>query len=73
MRRTCRIALAGLIVGLAGCSGVSYHEKQDLGLRIMQFDPNPLESSFQNKIIYAREVSGGRPGNAAGGGCGCGN
>ncbi len=73
MRRACRIALAGLIVALAGCSNVPYHEKQDLGLRIMQFDPNPLESSFQNKIIYAREVSGGRPGNAAGGGCGCGN
>lgn len=73
MRRTCRIALAGLIVCLVGCSGVQFHEKEELGRRVMQFDANPLETSFQNKIIYAREVSGGRPGNAAGGGCGCGN
>jgi hypothetical protein len=73
MRRTCRYTLGILIVFLSGCSGVQYHEKQELGRRIMQFDANELETSFQNKIIYAREVSGGRPGHAAGGGCGCGN
>ncbi|MCE9584097.1 MAG: DUF4266 domain-containing protein [Planctomycetes bacterium] len=73
MRCTCRVALAGLIIFVAGCSGVPYHEKQELGRRIMQFDANELETSFQNKITYAREVSGGRPGHSAGGGCGCGN
>jgi len=73
MRRTCLIALTGLTVFVAGCSNVQYHEKQELGRRIMQFDPNELETSFQNKMTYAREVSGGRPGHAAGGGCGCGN
>lgn len=73
MRRILRIALAGLTVLAAGCSNVAYHEKEDLGLRVMQLEPNELETSFQNKIIYAREVGGGRPGHSAGGGCGCGN
>lgn len=73
MRRACRLALSGLIVFLPGCSGVAYFEKQDLGRRVMQMDANELEGAFQNKLIYARESSGGRPGNAAGGGCGCGN
>lgn len=77
MRRTCRVvrrlAFAGLIAFLPGCSGVAYYQKQDLGRRVMQFDADPLENAFENKIIYARESSGGRPGHAAGGGCGCGN
>ena len=73
MRLICRLTLAGLTLLTAGCSSVAYHEKQNLGLRIMQLEPNELESAFQNKIIYAREVGGGRPGHSAGGGCGCGN
>jgi hypothetical protein len=58
---------------LGGCTGVPYHAKKDLGRRVMQVDANELEVKFQNKTLASREVSGGRPGNSAGGGCGCGN
>jgi hypothetical protein len=73
MRRALRIPIACLTLFAAGCARVPYHEKEDLGRRIMQFDPNELETSYQNKVNFSREVSGGRPGHSAGGGCGCGN
>jgi len=66
------LALAGLIA-LPGCTDTPYYEKKDLGRRLMQFDANDLEVSYQNKVTTSREVSGGRPGHSAGGGCGCGN
>lgn len=72
MRRACLVAFAGIAL-LSGCSNVPFHEKEQLGRRIMQFDPNELEISYQNKVNFSREVSGGRPGHSAGGGCGCGN
>lgn len=72
MRRIRWLALAGLIA-LGGCTDVAYYEKRQLGRRIMQLDGNDLETGFQNKVNAAREVSGGRPGHSAGGGCGCGN
>jgi hypothetical protein len=58
---------------LAGCADVPYYAKEDLGRRIMQMDTHELENAFLNKILASREVSGGMPGNSAGGGCGCGN
>jgi hypothetical protein len=63
----------GLLLAAAGCAEVPYYARRDLGRRVMQVDANELETKFQNKILAAREVSGGRPGNSAGGGCGCGN
>ena len=72
MRTVRRWATAGLLL-LSACADVPYYEKQDLGRRVMQFDANDLEVSFQNKVFFSREVSGGRPGHSAGGGCGCGN
>ena len=65
------LMLVGALAG--GCSGVEYHQKKELGRRIMQLDANPLETDFESKILSSREVSGGRPGNSAGGGCGCSN
>ena len=73
MRRFIRIAGAGLMLLLGACAGPRVYEKQDLGRRLMQLDPNDLETSYQNKVFFSREVSGGRPGHSAGGGCGCGN
>ena len=58
---------------LAGCGTVMPDEKEDLGRRIMQLEDNELESGYQNKVLFSREVSGGKPGHSAGGGCGCGN
>lgn len=57
----------------AGCASVAYYQKKELGRRIMQLDPDDLEIAFRNKVDASREVSGGRPGHSAGGGCGCGN
>lgn len=65
--------LAACLIGAGGCTDVPYYEKQHLGRRIMQLDSNDLETSYRNKVLASREVSGGRPGHSAGGGCGCGN
>lgn len=73
MSKLSRFAAACLILLLGACSNVRVYEKRDLGRRIMQFDANDLEVSFQNKVLFSREVSGGRPGHSAGGGCGCAN
>lgn len=74
MRRIVRLAGPALILALlSSCTDVPYHAKRDLGRRILQFDANDLEVSFQNKVLFSREVSGGKPGHSAGGGCGCGN
>ncbi len=61
------------VTGVSGCAGVAYYQKKELGRRIMQLDPDDLEVSYRNKVDASREVSGGRPGHSAGGGCGCGN
>jgi len=66
------VGIAGLL-GLFGCVSVKPDEKEDLGRRIMQLDANELETGYQNKVFFSREVSGGKPGHSAGGGCGCGN
>lgn len=66
------LGVAGLFF-LVGCSTVMPDEKEDLGRRIMQLEDNELESGYQNKVFFSREVSGGKPGHSAGGGCGCGN
>jgi hypothetical protein len=73
MRILAKLAGAGLMLALGACSDVKPYEKQDLGRRIMQLEPNDLETSYQQKVFFSREVSGGRPGHSAGGGCGCGN
>lgn len=73
MRVVVKLAGAGLILLLGACADVKIYEKQDLGRRLMQLEPNDLEVSYQNKVFFSREVSGGRPGHSAGGGCGCGN
>jgi hypothetical protein len=70
MRFLVWLAGAGLIAFLAGCNSVPIEECPHLGRRIMQFDANDLEVAYQNKVFASREASGGRPGHAAGGGCG---
>jgi hypothetical protein len=73
MQRLIRLSAALLVLGLGACADVKPYEKESLGRRIMQFDANDLETSYQNKVLFSREVSGGRPGHSAGGGCGCAN
>ena len=66
------LGIAGVLC-LGACASVEPDEKEDLARRIMQLDANELETSYQNKVLFSREVSGGKPGHSAGGGCGCGN
>jgi glycerol uptake facilitator-like aquaporin len=73
MQRIIRFGGLALILLLGACSNVRFNEKRNLGRRIMQFDANDLETSYENKVMFSREVSGGRPGHSAGGGCGCAN
>jgi hypothetical protein len=72
MRLISGLAIAGFLL-LQGCVGVEANEKEQLGRRLMQLDANELETSYQNKVLFSREASGGKPGHSAGGGCGCGN
>jgi len=70
MRRIRALAFLAL-AALGACGGVPYYEKEALGRRVMQFDDSPLENAFRSKVFSSREVSGGRAGASAGGGCGC--
>jgi len=72
LRGGIRLLLPGLLF-LGACRSVTPMEKERLGRRIMQLDGNELETGFQNKVYFSREVSGGKPGHSAGGGCGCAN
>lgn len=72
MRIVLILGVLGLL-GLGSCADSEFIDRQDLGRRIMQLDANDLETSYQNKVLFSREVSGGKPGHSAGGGCGCGN
>jgi len=67
------LALACAIPILLGACISAKQCKPDLSLRIMKIDANEVDLAFRNKIQASREVSGGRPGFAAGGGCGCSN
>ena len=66
------VAVAGVLF-LGACGSVGFEEREDLSRRLLQLDANELETSYQNKVFFSREVSGGKPGHSAGGGCGCGN
>lgn len=72
MRSIRLVAVAGLVF-LGACGSVEPVDRQDLSRRLLQLDANELETSYQNKVLFSREVSGGKPGHSAGGGCGCGN
>ena len=69
--------IRGLCISLlaltGACTDVEIGEKGDLGRRIMQIDDNDLEVAYRNKVLFSREVSGGKPGHSSGGGCGCSN
>ena len=65
MHRLIRISAALLILGLGACSDVAFNEEQNLGRRIMQFDPNDLETSSQNKVLFSRAPRSPRPGTTS--------
>ena len=55
---------------LSGCSTVKPWERGNLAQDVMAWQLDPLKSSLDNHIHFAKEGSSGG-GQAAGGGCGC--
>jgi hypothetical protein len=55
---------------LSSCANVHQIDRGILAKRIMQLDPHPEETVFQDEVRALREVAigGGKP---VGGGCGC--
>lgn len=63
----------GLCLGLSACSiqpWVQPYERQKLADPIMNFDRDPVASSYLGHVHDAREAGRGADGSA-GGGCGC--
>lgn len=71
MRRlfVCLLALGAF--ASSGCSTVQYYERERLSDAAMQFEDDPTDLHFQQKVFYSMEGSAGGIGTSAGGGCGC--
>ncbi|MCU0775366.1 MAG: DUF4266 domain-containing protein [Ideonella sp.] len=69
----CRLAIAGLALGLAGCAGIQPPqpwEKGYLARPAMSMTGDPLERRFADHVYTSKEnASGGTA--VGGGGCGC--
>ncbi|GAA3962561.1 DUF4266 domain-containing protein [Allohahella marinimesophila] len=64
------LLVISLVVGLQACAQVKPWERGDLARSEMAWDPDPLASTLDAHIYFAKEASSG--GSAAeGGGCGC--
>lgn len=59
-----------LIFILSSCANVPQIDRGFLAKKIMQLDPHPEESSFQDEVRAFREGAIGGT-SAVGGGCGC--
>ncbi|NOT80300.1 MAG: DUF4266 domain-containing protein [Bacteriovoracaceae bacterium] len=59
-----------ILLLFSGCANVAQIDRGLLAKRIMQLDPHPEETIFQDEVRAFREgaIGGGR---AVGGGCGC--
>ncbi len=71
------LIVAATMVVLSGCSSlmpeveeVKPWERDYLAKPAMQWDANPLQSSFMKHTYYSKEASSG-VGQNTGGGCGC--
>lgn len=67
------LCLIGFCLGLGACSvqpWVQPYERQKLADPIMNFDRDPVASSYMGHVFDAREAGRGADGSA-GGGCGC--
>jgi hypothetical protein len=66
-----RLALALVVVGLAGCAIVPQNRRAHLADPIMQLGDEPLDGYRKQKFYGVREGAAGGDGATAGGGCGC--
>ena len=64
------LSLGVCLLMLSSCANVPQIDRGILAKRIMQFDPHPEETVFQDEVRAFREgaIGGGK---AVGGGCGC--
>jgi hypothetical protein len=64
------LTLTIFLLGLSSCANVQQIDRGLLAKKIMQLDPHPEETVFQDEVRAFREgaIGGGR---AVGGGCGC--
>ncbi len=62
--------LIAAIVLISSCTTVSPWQRGTLAKPEMAWQPDPLESSLNGHIYFAKEAAFGG-GSAAGGGCGC--
>jgi hypothetical protein len=59
-----------LIILTSGCTAVQPWERGNLAKTEMAWDPDSMQSAFNNHVYASKEASSG--GNSsAGGGCGC--
>lgn len=67
-------ALACAVLFVTGCAApkpwVKPYERQNLADPIMNFERDPVATSYLNHVFEAREAMRGAEGSA-GGGCGC--
>jgi lipoprotein NlpI len=59
-----------IILLLSSCANVEQIDRDFLSKKIMQLDPHPEESVFQEEVHSFRESAIGGS-SAVGGGCGC--
>lgn len=64
------IIVVACVLATASCTTVSPWQRGVLAKKEMSWSPDPLESTLDNHIFFAKEASFGG-GSAAGGGCGC--
>lgn len=65
-----KLLLSFLHLSLVSCANVEQIDRGLLSKKIMQLDPHPEESVFQEEVRSFREGAVGGS-SAVGGGCGC--
>ena len=65
-----KLLLSFILLSLVSCANVEQIDRGLLSKKIMQLDPHPEESVFQEEVRSFREGAVGGS-SAVGGGCGC--
>ncbi len=79
MRRDClekfsigiAIIATAIVLVLAACTPVRFHQKALLSDRMLRFDADPLGSTLQGHMITPREGAIGGFNSVSAGGCSC--
>lgn len=66
----CPIVYLIVLLAISSCANIPQIDRGLLAKKIMQFDPHPEETAFQEEVNTFREGAIGGT-NSVGGGCGC--